>query len=338
MPDRDTAIAAFLDRAGWGGASRSAIAGDASQRRYERLVKFDRTAILMDAPAGQTDDPADFLRIGLHLCGIGLNAPEVFHADLAQGFLLLQDFGDATFARVIAQSPGRQQAMYELAGDVLVHLQSQPAPPGLRNLSADDWATAAMVALDWYRFAIVGDRVGVADLRGLLAEAMAAHADGPRVLILRDYHAENLMWVAGEKGLARAGLLDFQLAQMGQPGYDLVSLLQDARRDVPFETEAACMARFCAATGTGQHDFHRAYAILGTQRALRILGMFARLCLIDGKAQYLVHLPRVWGQLQRNLAASGLAPLAELCQRLLPAPDAPNLDRIARQCAQHVPH
>ena len=125
---------------------------------------------------------------------------------------------------------------------------------------------------------------------------------------------------------------------MGQPGYDLVSLLQDARRDVSAAAEATCIARFCAATGADPGAFAQSYAVLGIQRALRILGMFARLCLVDGKAQYLGHLPRVWGQLQRNLALSGLAPLQELCNRLLPAPDAPNLEKIARRCATTPPH
>ncbi len=156
------------------------------------------------------------------------------------------------------------------------------------------------------------------------------HADGPRVMILRDYHAENLLWLPERDGIRRVGLLDFQLAQMGQPGYDLVSLLQDARRDVTAETEAAMIRRFADAIGaTG---FDAAYAALGAQRALRILGIFARLCLRGGKPGYVALIPRVWGQLQRNLAHPALAPLATICDGLLPEPTPEVLDRIGAQC------
>ena len=133
--------------------------------------------------------------------------------------------------------------------------------------------------------------------------------------------------------MARAGLLDFQLGQMGQPGYDLVSLLQDARRDVAPATVAAMTARFVMATGAV--GFDAAFATLGAQRALRILGVFARLALVAGKPAYLPLLPRVWGQLQANLAHPALHPLAALCVRLLPPPTAPVLERIARQCGSH---
>jgi N-acetylmuramate 1-kinase len=338
MNDRETAIARFLGQTGWVTAHRTRIAGDASQRRYERLARSDMSAILMDAPIGQGDNPADFQRIDLHLRKIGLKAPEILAADLTQGLMLLEDFGDASFAKVMALDPLREGPLCEMATDVILHAQSQPAPSGLPDLTADDWAKAAMVSLDWYRFAITDDEADARPFQRLLGEVLAKHADGPRVLILRDYHAENLMWVAGRSGLDQVGLLDFQLAQMGQPGYDLVSLLQDARRDVATATEAACIARFCAATGADPAAFRQSYAVLGIQRALRILGMFARLCLVDGKVQYLAHLPRVWGQLQRNLAQSGLEPLADLCNSLLPAPDAPNLEKIACKCAKITPH
>ncbi|MDG1281292.1 MAG: phosphotransferase, partial [Pseudorhodobacter sp.] len=146
-----------------------------------------------------------------------------------------------------------------------------------------------------------------------------------------DYHAENLLWLPDRKGLARVGLLDFQLAQMGQPGYDLVSLLQDARRDVPPALEAQMIAQF--SQGRADPDFTASYAVLGAQRALRILGIFARLCLVARKPGYLHLIPRVWGQLQRNLAHPALAPLAQLCTDALPAPTPENLERIRRKCA-----
>ena len=158
------------------------------------------------------------------------------------------------------------------------------------------------------------------------------YADGPRVMILRDYHAGNLIWLPDRTGLERVGLLDFQLAQMGQPGYDLVSLLQDARRDVSPRIEAEMVKRFVAATGSDPLAFRRAHAVLGVQRALRILGIFARLCLVAGKPGYLALIPRVWAQLQRNLAQPELAGFSEICRDLLPGPTPETLQKIGAQC------
>jgi hypothetical protein len=151
-------------------------------------------------------------------------------------------------------------------------------------------------------------------------------------LILRDFHAENLLWLPGREGLARVGLLDFQLGQLGQPGYDLVSLLQDARRDVDPATEAAMTLRFASATRIEPDRVAAHYAVLGAQRALRIIGIFARLCLKDGKPGYLRLLPRVWGHLQRNLRHPALAELRRVCDALLPPPTPEILQRIERQC------
>ena len=330
MRGRARAMQAFLDGAGWGAAQRVHLAGDASDRRYERLTGPQGTAVLMDNPPGGADDPAAFVRIAAHLTGIGLSAPRVLASDLAAGFLLLEDLGDDLFARLLTQDPARETALYAVATDALIHLQRHPAPTGLPDLSAYDWAQAAAFALDWYATAATGIRPDAAAFTDTLAQAMATHADGPRVLILRDYHAENLLWLPARTGVARAGLLDFQLGQMGQPGYDLVSLLQDARRDVAPATVAAMTTRFAAATGAV--GFDAALATLGAQRALRILGVFARLALVAGKPAYLPLLPRVWGQLQANLAHPALDELAAICAPLLPPPTAPVLERIARQC------
>ncbi|MCE6952523.1 phosphotransferase [Cereibacter sphaeroides] len=333
MSERAALSRAFLERAGWGGAARGFLAGDASDRSYDRLTNSAGTAVLMDAPPGRGDDPAAFVAIAAHLRGLGLSAPEVLAADLPNGFLLLEDLGDALFARLLPD-PVAEPMLYAAATDVLVHLQDAPAPAGLPDLSAQDWAEAAGFAPDWYAFAATGQRPDRARFTALLAEAMARHADGPRVLILRDYHAENLLWLPEREGLARVGLLDFQLAQMGQPGYDLVSLLQDARRDVPGDIERSMMLRFAAATGAGEASFTATYAVLGAQRALRILGVFARLCLVAGKPGYVALIPRVWDQLWRNLRHLALAALAEECRALLPEPRPALLERIRGQCGR----
>lgn len=324
---------ALLSGAGWAGATRRFLAGDASDRSYLRLVRPGGSAVLMDAPPGKGDDPRDFLRIARHLRGLGLSAPEILAEDPGHGFLLLEDLGDDIYARLLRDRPELELPLYHAAADVLLHLQSSPAPASLPDLGAEDWAEAAAFALDWYRRAITGDTGDRPRFVALLAEALRRHADGPRVLILRDFHAENLLWLPERTGLARVGLLDFQLAQMGQPGYDLVSLLQDARRDVAAETEAAVRAHFRQALGVPEESFDAAYATLGAQRALRILGIFARLCLVAGKPGYLRLIPRVWGQLWRNLGHPALRDLADLCRDLLPEPHPDTLRILESRCA-----
>jgi hypothetical protein len=286
----------------------------------------------MDAPPGKGDDPAIFLTIAAHLSGLGLSAPRCYAQDLTNGFLLLEDLGDGIFAKLAKDDPGLENRLYSAATEVLVHLQSHPAAENLPDLSAADWAEAACFALDWYRFGITGERADVTEFRAALTEVLQRYADGPRVMILRDFHAENLLWLPDRPKLARVGLLDFQLAQLGQPGYDLVSLLQDARRDVSPQTEAVMVNHFVGLTGVSKAAFEPAYAALGAQRALRILGIFARLCLHGGKPGYLSLIPRVWGQLQRNLANPELAALAKICAKLLPEPTPEALARIGAQC------
>lgn len=333
MTDRASQAAGFLAEAGWGAAERRHLAGDASDRRYERLRAGAATAVLMDNPPGGADDPAAFVAMARHLRDLGLSAPEVRVADTGAGFLLLEDLGDDLYARLLAADPAREVELYAVAVDVLCHLQAAPAPAGLPDLTSADWAVAAGFALDWYAFAATGTKPDPARFRAVLDKALRAHADGPRVLILRDYHAENLLWLPGRAGLARVGLLDFQLGQMGQPGYDLVSLLQDARRDVAAGTEAAMINRFVAATGADRDRFSAHYATLGAQRALRILGIFARLALVAGKSGYLRLIPRVWGHLTRNLSHPALCDLRDTCRETLPEPTPDVLTRIESQCS-----
>ncbi|WP_103334983.1 aminoglycoside phosphotransferase family protein [Pseudotabrizicola formosa] len=337
MTRRFEASTAFLAANGWGQADRRFLAGDASDRSYDRLTRGAQTAVLMDAPPGTADDSAAFVTIAGHLRRIGLSAPAILAQDLAQGFLLIEDLGDALFARVLESSAAQETMLYRAATDVLVRIQDQAAPEGLPDLSAADWAQAATFALDWYAFAATGQRPSLVAFSQALTIALQTHADGPRVLILRDYHAENLLHLPDRQGVAAVGLLDFQLAQMGQPGYDLVSLLQDARRDVSPGVAAQMMAYFAAKTGRDLQAFQASCAVLGAQRALRILGIFARLCLVGGKPGYLTLMPRVWRQLQSNLAHPALAELRPICNDLLPEPTDTILQKIGDQCATPSP-
>ncbi|MEY3309439.1 MAG: hypothetical protein RLZZ413_3477 [Pseudomonadota bacterium] len=337
MPDRADRKDAFLARAGWAGAGRRFLAGDASARSYDRLARAGQTAVLMDAPPDQGEDVGPFIAIARHLSAIGLSAPAILAEDRDHGFLLLEDLGDDLFARLILRDPSCEPVLYAAAVDVLLRLQSHPPAADLPDASAADWAEAATVALDWYRHAITGEPVETRRFRQTLQAALENHANGPRVMILRDYHAENLLWLPQRSGVARVGVLDFQLAQLGQPSYDLVSLCQDARRDVSPEVEAAMIRRFVEARGLDPSGFAAGYAALGAQRALRILGVFTRLCLVAGKPGYVALIPRVWAQLQQNLSHPALADLSLLCADLLPDPTASRLERIRSQCAKAAP-
>lgn len=333
MPDRARDATAFCRAAGWGEAPRRFLAGDASARRYERLTRpGGETAVLMDAPPGSGEDLPAFLRIGAHLHALGLSTPTVLAEDQAQGFLLLEDLGDALFARVLEAEPTREAELYTAATDVLIRLQSAPPLPGLPVYDTPALAEAAGPAITHYRYALTGKRDDPAPLTAALRAALDALPPLAPVMIHRDYHAENLLWLPDREGLARAGVIDFQLAMLSHPAYDLVSLLQDARRDISPATEAAMIARFTAARGLDPAAFRRAYDTIGAQRHLRILGIFARLALEDRKTGYLVHMPRIWRDLQRCLADPALAPLAQTVGRLLPAPSPEAIQRLTDRC------
>ena len=293
----------FLARHGWAGAAITPLAGDASFRRYFRVRDGDRTAVLMDAPP-EHEDSRPFLSVGGHLLGLGFAAPTPLGVDLDHGLILLEDFGDDRVTPVLARAPDREAAIYEDAIDLLAALHRHPAPP-LRAYDEAELRREVRLFTDWYLPA-----AGLAEAPGY-DEAWNAVwplvVPAPPVLTLRDYHADNLMLLPGG-GL---GLLDFQDALAGHPAYDLVSLLEDARRDVPAALEAAMLDRYLAAASVADDvAFRAAYEVLGAQRNTKILGVFTRLRDRDGKAGYIPLLPRVWAHLTRNLAHPALAPVA----------------------------
>ncbi|MEO0999021.1 MAG: phosphotransferase [Pseudomonadota bacterium] len=341
--NRAEALSAFLAAAGWGAAERRPLAGDASNRRYERVRRADGfAAVLMDAPPEKGEIPAAFLAMTGWLRGLGFSAPEVIAADPSGGFALLEDLGDALYARVVAETPALETPAYAAAVDLLARLHAHPPPATLpvedaaphRPGTYDDAAYAAEASLfpDWYMPGATG-AVAPPDLRaeilGLVGEACAGLA--PEVMALRDYHAENLIWLPERAGTARVGLLDYQDALAGHRAYDLVSLLEDARRDTSAALRDAMLARYIAAAEVDAEAFSVAYAALGAQRNLKILGIFARLAQRDGKPAYLAHMPRVWDHLMRDLAAPAppLRALAALIARHVPPPDATARARLA---------
>ncbi len=326
---RKAASQSFLDRIGWDDAARATVAGDASNRSYDRLTRADgTTAILMDAPPDRGEDVRPFVKIAEHLTANGLSAPNIYHQDAENGFLLIEDLGNALFARKMAAEPGRQEMLYRAATDVLVDLHAFPLLP----LPVCDaaWLTGMTeLVFEWYA---APDEDTLRRFREIFTPLADSVDEARRVIILRDYHAENLLWLPDRTGSARVGLLDFQDALLGHPAYDLVSVLQDARRDVPPAIETAMIAHYLARTGLPPAPFTRAYAILGVQRNLRILGIFARLCLRDGKPHYVDMIPRVWEYVIRNLAHPDLTDLATFLRSALPAPTQDFLEHLKRQC------
>jgi aminoglycoside/choline kinase family phosphotransferase len=307
----------FLARSGWGGASILPLAGDASFRRYFRVVDQGRSAILMDAPPPH-EDPRPFIAVAEWITRTGLSAPDILARDLDRGLLLLADFGSARLREVLDEEAHREVELYALATDVLVHLHRHPSMPGLPVHGLDQWLDELLLFIDWYCPAVGldPDRTAYLEAWRKVLAPVAADGLGP-VTVLRDYHAENIMLVEGRAGVAHFGLLDFQDALSGHPAYDLASVLEDARRDVDPAIETTMIARYCDATGLGA-DFERAYWALAAQRNTRILGVFTRLWKRDGKPGYRKFQPRMWGLLERDLAQPGLKSVKTWFDREVP--------------------
>jgi len=323
-------VATFLDRAGWGGAARHALAGDASGRRYERLANDrGRTAVLMDTPPG--DGVTAFLAVGRWLRAGGLHPPAVLADDAAAGLLLLEDLGDTLFARLDPGDPDGLHRAYGAAVDVLIHLGACTPPGWMTPMTPDRMADMTDPAFRWYRLDPGGPAPATADLRAALARQFALA--GPcAVVALRDYHADNLVWREADSGLRRVGLLDFQDALSAPAGYDLVSLLRDARRDVTPALASQMVDRFATGTGAEPDDLRRRLAVLGVQRNLRILGVFARLSLHAGRPGYVDLIPRVWRHLLADLAHPVWDGLRDRLLAALPPPTPQHLLELRRPC------
>jgi tRNA threonylcarbamoyl adenosine modification protein YjeE len=353
--ERLKALSEFVDSTPYADAAAEYLQGDASTRSYARLALPDRSAILMNSPR-QPDGPPvrdgkpysalvhlaedvmPFVAVGGEVRRRALAAPAIYAFDLDKGFLLIEDLGDRVFGAEIARGT-KMEELYAPAVDVLLAIVNEPTPPllpieghapyRLPPYDADAMLTEALLLVDWFWPALHGKPMPEEVRRSyvelwlpLLSQAAALD----NTLILRDYHSPNLMWLPERAGLQRIGILDFQDALLGPAAYDLVSLLQDARLDVPEALEARQFARYCAARSTSDPQFSSdqfsvLYATLGAQRNSKILGIFARLAKRDGKRGYLAHIPRVALYLKRNLAHPALASLRAWYERELPPLD-----------------
>lgn len=325
MSERPQIIDAFLQHSGWSRRDLHPLAGDASFRRYGRLMANGRRAILMDAPP-PTENVRPFMRLAEHLIALGLSAPAVLAADEQNGILLLEDFGDDTFSRLLAAG-GDEGGLYALAIDVLTYLHRLPAgrvlPPDLPRYDAHRLLDEALLFVDWYLADLLGAAAASAS-RGTFIEAWTTVVPpvlaAPATLVLRDFHVDNLMQLPGRHGMSACGLLDFQDAVAGPAAYDVLSLLEDARRDVSDDLAAAMIERYAAAVGlTDRAPFEEVFTILAAQRHCKVIGIFTRLHRRDGKPAYLSHIPRVRRLLDRALHHRALAPLARWFEMHVPA-------------------
>ena len=371
----------FLARSGWGAASIAPLPGDASTRRYARLSLNGKTAMLMDQPQGAEApvapanadaearralgynavarlagaDCARFAAASAWLRAHGLAAPDIYAADCAGGFLILEDLGDALFAEVLADG-GNEKELYEAAVKVLAKMHAGDAPSFLpppaatrasplaatspssatREGEADlrfplyDYDLVAQMAetdllTEWFMPLALGRKATdeeMAEHRRLWRAALQGLA-GRRVFVHRDYHAQNLLWLPERQGVAKVGLIDFQDAVAGSPAYDLISLTEDARRDVSPALAEAATRQYMAAMRTqgtplDEAGFRHEMAVMAAQRNAKIVGIFARLYKRDGRAHYLAFLPRVWTYLERDLQHPALADLRAWYDRVIP--------------------
>ena len=331
--DRERQIASFLSEAGWADAERVVLAQDASYRTYDRLTRAygqDR-AVLMNAPPG-LEDVRPYLDVAEQLHRFGYSAPRILHRDVEAGLLLIEDFGDRTFTRILHE-PGDgswdETRLYELAVDLLADLHRRASTIGFERPPYDDGRLVeeADRLLRWYLPLHTG-QLPTPAMTETFAGLWRGHAGrmivGVPTLVLRDFHVDNLMVLEGRTGLARCGLLDFQDALAGPPAYDLVSLLQDARRDLAPGLEAAMLDRY-RATMVGAEDrigdwpaFLRSYHALGAQRALKIVGVFGRQLGFFGRTQYLRYLPRCWDHAIRDLEKAGMTDVLDWLDREIP--------------------
>ena len=330
--DREALLTRFLTDAGWGAAKRGPLAGDASSRRYERLTHpAFGSAVLMDAPPEKGEDVRPFRAVASFLIDNGFSAPRELAADPEHGFLLLEDLGDDRLAELMAANPASEAELYDAATDVLVAI-TKFDPPGFLTPYSASMRDRAALSWHWYRKGLLGSIGQMDDALDLLDGLIGSLSQPETCFIHRDWHVENLIHLPSRTGVANIGILDFQDAQIGFPGYDLISMTTDARRDVAPGLQDRMIRRYAAALGLNETTFRRDCAILAVQRNLRILGIFARLSMHFAKPHYVDFIPRVWGHLMQDLTHPDLAELRAIIIRDLPEPGPGALARLKALC------
>jgi len=322
--DREKKIKNFLDQNGWAGSKRSALAGDASFRTYERITLNNKCAVLMNAPPPD-EDVRPFVTVAQHLIRLGYSAQKIFAIEEEAGLLLLEDLGKNTYTKVLS-SGGDETALYKLATDVLIDLHRRPTkesiPPSLPIYGNGRLLDEVFLTPQWTYSAFTGVPATekVRKKYGEIWLELFSHIHaGPKTLVLRDYHVDNLLWMKERSGIKACGLLDFQDAVAGHPTYDLMSLLEDARRDLGPGVKAEMIERYLSAfPELDRKGFETVFSILAAQRHAKVIGIFTRLWKRDGKPDYLTHIPRVWTLLEAALENPVLSDLKDWFDNHMP--------------------
>lgn len=328
-PARLTQIQQFLGGTDFRDAALQPLAGDASFRRYIRVDKDGKKAMLMDAPV-EKEDVRPFIAVAQYLSLKGFSAPKIYASHVPHGLLLLEDLGNDSFTLLLRQDETRdqlEQMLYGSAIDLLAQWHdenSRFSVPAELPLPVYDTALLlreVSLFTDWFLPQAVGREKAALlkpEFMAIWQRILGAAALSTHVLVHRDYHADNLMWLPQREGTARIGLLDFQDGVYGDAAYDLVSLLEDARRDVPPSLAEAMLARYIKISGANAEKLRTSYAVLGAQRNCKIVGIFARLAARDGKLHYLHYLPRVWQHLTHDVKHPALAELKHWLDTYVP--------------------
>jgi len=324
MNERDSIINNFLSSSRWDNSKRINVAGDASFRRYDRVIKDDGVAILMDAPPPQ-EDVTPFIKIDEFLISNGFSAPKIISSDIENGLLLLEDLGDNRYTRILSgesnlKNKPTEEELYKLAINTLIEIQ-KTHPPNIPEYNENLLFKELFLFTEWY-IPLIYRKEKADEIRGeyedIWKDLMPNIVNREKVVVCRDYHADNLMWLPEREGVKKVGLLDFQDAVVGHPAYDLVSLLVDARRVVDKNFAEEMLEYYISKSTYKSEDFVESYSILGAQRNLKIVGIFTRLAIRDGKKHYLSLIPRVWGYIERDISIPSMARLKEWLDKIIP--------------------
>ncbi len=320
----------FLTGTAWERATKTPIPGDASNRRYTRLSLpiGNKTAILMDARLIALSATKSFIAITEFLLINGYSAPQIYAKNKQGNLLLIEDLGQDLFALVSQSNPEMERTVYTGAIELLADLRNCTPPPFLENYTGNKMALAIDPLFEFY----ADNSDGKTEIFSELGKDLVRLCTGPSIIALRDFHAENLLWLPLRDGVKKVGLIDYQDAVLAHPAYDLASLLRDVRRDVSPELVEFLLTKYINDTGENPDSFRAAFAVQSVQRNLRILGIFAKLCIVSGKQSYVELIPRVWHNLLLDLKHPALSKLKSLITSAIPEPTSEKLDRLRLLC------
>ena len=324
---RPEKIERFLRHHGWDDAKTEKITSDASNRKYTRLFKKQNTSILMDSDPTTNESIENFIYFTKQLRKLKFSAPKIYGQDICNGLLLLEDLGSDSFANILKSKPHLENHIYQEAINQLIEIRKNKIPHLTRKYDLKILLKEAVLFSEWYLSPLRASYES-SHLLKILRVSLQETLKQDTTLVLRDYHAENLMWLPDRRNNRRVGLLDYQDALAGNPAYDIASLLKDARREVPKKLQEELIKYFLKKTNLDHAVFSRDYSILSAQRNLKIIGIFSRLSIRDNKSGYLDLIPRVWKNLQDDLKHPSLNELSEFIKSNSPQPTLENLGKL----------